>query len=31
LGKLTHVPTPTVDVVLALIRMRAKQMPVQVH
>jgi 2-dehydropantoate 2-reductase len=31
LGKLTHVPMPTVDVVLALIRMRAKQMPVQVH
>jgi 2-dehydropantoate 2-reductase len=31
LGKLTQVPTPTVDIVLALIRLRAKQMPVQVH
>jgi len=31
LGKLTQVPTPTVDVVLALIRLRAKQMPVQGH
>ena len=31
LGKLTQVPTPTVDVVLALIRLREKQMPVSVH
>jgi len=31
LGRLTQVPTPTVDVVLALIRLRAKQMPAQVH
>ena len=31
LGRLMQVPTPTVDVVLALIRLRAKQMPAQVH
>jgi 2-dehydropantoate 2-reductase len=31
LGKLTQVPTPTIDVVLALMRLRAQQMPNQVH
>lgn len=31
LGKLTQVPTPTIDVVLALMRLRAQQMSNRVH
>ncbi len=31
LGQLTQVPTPTIDVVLALMRLRAQQMSNRVH